>query len=193
MDETLIAIRKKLKKKLDPARYEHTLGVAYTAACLAMRYGAEIQKAELAGLLHDCAKWIPDAEKLEKCQKHHLPISEAEHNNPSLLHAKLGAYYAEHKYGVTDKAVLDAITWHCTGRPNMTLLEKIVFLADYIEPDRNRAPDLTDIRLLAFHDLDAAVCAELKGTLEYLQTRSAVLDEMTVSTYEYYKTQIEKR
>ena len=145
MDEKQIEIRKKLKKKLDTARYEHTLGVAYTAACLAMRYGADIQKAEVAGLLHDCAKCIPDEEKLQKCEKHHLPISDAERKNPSLLHAKLGAYYARQKYGITDEEILGAITWHTTGKPEMTLLEEIVFIADYIEPDRDRAPNLEEI------------------------------------------------
>ncbi|MBQ7433725.1 MAG: bis(5'-nucleosyl)-tetraphosphatase (symmetrical) YqeK [Lachnospiraceae bacterium] len=187
MDEKQIEIRKKLKKKLDTARYEHTLGVAYTAACLAMRYGADIQKAEVAGLLHDCAKCIPDEEKLQKCEKHHLPISDAERKNPSLLHAKLGAYYARQKYGITDEEILGAITWHTTGRPEMTLLEEIVFIADYIEPDRDRAPNLEEIRTLAFTDLKTAVGAVLAGTLAYVGKRQDALDETTVAAYEYYK------
>ncbi len=187
MDEKQIEIRKKLKKKLDTARYEHTLGVAYTAACLAMRYGADIQKAEVAGLLHDCAKCIPDEEKLQKCEKHHLPISDAERKNPSLLHAKLGAYYARQKYGITDEEILGAITWHTTGKPEMTLLEEIVFIADYIEPDRDRAPNLEEIRTLAFTDLKTAVGAVLAGTLAYVGKRQDALDETTVAAYEYYK------
>ena len=161
--------------------------MAYTAACLAMRYGADIQKAEVAGLLHDCAKCIPDEEKLQKCEKHHLPISDAERKNPSLLHAKLGAYYARQKYGITDEEILGAITWHTTGKPEMTLLEEIVFIADYIEPDRDRAPNLEEIRTLAFTDLKTAVGAVLAGTLAYVGKRQDALDETTVAAYEYYK------
>ena len=91
-------IRKKLKKDLDKARYEHTKGVMYTAACLAMAYGYPVEKAMLTGLLHDCAKGIPTKEKLEKAKKHGLSVNQFEISNPDLLHAKLGAYYAKVKY-----------------------------------------------------------------------------------------------
>ena len=138
-------------------------------------------------MLHDCAKCIPDEEKLQKCEKHHLPISDAERKNPSLLHAKLGAYYARQKYGITDEEILGAITWHTTGKPEMTLLEEIVFIADYIEPDRDRAPNLEEIRTLAFTDLKTAVGAVLAGTLAYVGKRQDALDETTVAAYEYYK------
>ena len=102
MQMDVIRIRKKLKKKLDEQRYEHTLGVAFTAMSLAMKYDVDLHKAELAGLLHDCAKCMPDERKLHKCEKYNIPISETERKNPSLLHSKLGAYLAEHKYGVKD-------------------------------------------------------------------------------------------
>lgn len=193
MDERMTEIRRRLKKKLDEARYEHTMGVAYTAACLAMRYGADVYQAEMAGLLHDCAKCLSDFDKLEKSRRHGIPISAAERKNPSLLHAKLGAYFAENKYGVSDPAVLNAISCHTTGKPNMTLLDKILFIADYIEPDRCKAPDLEQIRALAFMDLDRAVYAVLEGTIEYVRKREAVMDETTLNAYEFYKKLMRER
>ena len=129
-------IRKQLVKALDSKRYEHTQGVAYTSAALAMRYGEDIQKAELAGLLHDCAKCLDNEKKIQICKKHNIEISEAEQNNPFLLHAKVGGYLAKTKYKVDDEEIIDAIVYHTTGRPGMSLMEKIVYIADYIEPGK---------------------------------------------------------
>ena len=185
-------IRKCLKKKLDPFRYEHTLGVAYTAMCLAMKYGEDLYKAEMAGLLHDCAKCYPDDVKLAKCEKYNISITEVERRNPSLVHAKLGAFLAMNKYGVTDMDIIDAILNHTTGKPAMTRLEKIIFVADYIEPRRNKAPNLDMIRRLAFEDLDQATCVILKSTLNYLKTREEAIDEMTLRAYEFYEKEWKK-
>ena len=98
MDSRVIEIRKHLKKKLDPMRFEHTLGVSYTCQALAMRYGYDLDKAELAGLLHDCAKRYDRPTMLEKCISRGIPVSESEERDPSLLHAKLGAWMAREKY-----------------------------------------------------------------------------------------------
>ncbi len=189
MKGNVTTIRKCLKKKMDPSRYEHTVGVAYTAMCLTMKYGEDLYKAELAGLLHDCAKCYTNDVQLAKCEKYNISITEVERKNPSLIHAKLGAFLAMNKYGVTDMDVINAILNHTTGKPAMTLLEKIVFVADYIEPRRNKVPNLSEIRRLAFEDLDRAVCVILKSTLEYLETKNDVIDEMTVRTYEFYQNE----
>ena len=117
-------IRKAMEKELDPKRYEHTLGVAYTAASLAMCYGADLNSALIAGMLHDCAKCLSNEKKISICKKHNLPINPAEEKNPFLLHAKVGSYLASKKYGVTDPDILNAILNHTTGRPDMSLLEK---------------------------------------------------------------------
>ena len=122
-------IRKAMEKELDPKRYEHTLGVAYTAASLAMCYGADLNSALIAGMLHDCAKCLSNEKKISICKKHDLPINPAEEKNPFLLHAKVGSYLASKKYGVTDPDILNAILNHTTGRPDMSLLEKIVWLS----------------------------------------------------------------
>ena len=185
-------MKKKVQNHLDKVRYEHTLGVMYTAGALAMRYQVDLEKALVAGLLHDCAKCLSTDKKLKLCEKYHLTVSESERKNPGLLHAKLGAYIAEKKYDIEDKEIVDAIAYHTTGRPGMTLLGKIVYIADYIEPNRNEAPNLDEVRRLAFVDIDECLYVVLKDSLAYLKTRNEVIDPMTEETYFYYKEVLEK-
>lgn len=187
-DELFPKYQKKLKKELDADRYEHTLGVSYTAAALAMRYEANIQQAQVAGLLHDCAKCIPNQKKIALCEKYNIKMTELERRNPFLLHAKLGAFLAMHKYGITDKEITSAILNHTTGKPNMSLLDKIIFVADYIEPQRKKQPNLAEIRKLAFIDIDKALLRILEDTLSFLKASSGEIDPMTEKTYEYYKS-----
>jgi len=178
---------RQLKKSMGSYRYNHTQGVRYTAAALAMCHGEDAYKAELAGLLHDCAKEIPDASKLKICEKRHIPVTEVEKENPFLLHAKLGAYLASEDYGVADEAVLSAITWHTTGRPAMSRLDQIVFIADYIEPHRNKSENLPQIRAMAFKDLDECCYMVLKDTLVFLKRKSARVDQHSRAAFEYYE------
>lgn len=180
-------IRKRLKKKLDKGRYEHTKGVMYTAACLAMAHGYSVDSAMLAGLLHDCAKCIPNAEKLRLCKEHDIPVTPVEYENPYLLHAKLGAYLAEIEYGVADPMICHAIRVHTTGEPDMSLLDKIIYIADYIEPGRTLAPNLDWIRALAFRDLNTCMAEILRDTLKHLSSRGGAIDPITKMTYDYYK------
>ncbi len=188
-NDDIKSYQKKLKHEMDDGRYQHTLGVMYTCAALAMRYEYDLQKAQLAGLLHDCAKCIPNGKKLKLCEKHHIQITDVERRNPFLLHAKLGAFLAMHDYGVSDEEILSAILNHTTGKPDMSLLDKIVYVADYIEPRRNKAPNLKEVRRLAFIDLDEALFKILSDTLEYLDGGSGEIDEMTLKAYEYYKNE----
>lgn len=183
----LHVIRKKLKKELDKGRYEHTKGVMYTAGCLAMAHGYSVEKAMLAGLLHDCAKCIPNDEKIALCEKNHILISQVEYHSPYLLHAKLGAYLAEQIYEVSDPEILHSIKVHTTGEPNMSLLDKIIYIADYIEPGRDKAPNLEQVRQLAFHDLNACMAEILRDTLIYLSSRGGSIDATTKMTYDFYK------
>ena len=187
MDAHIAKLRKKLKTKLSASRYEHSLSVSFTCVCLAMRYEYPLDKAELAGLMHDCAKCVPNREKLKLCKKHKIHVSLSEERNPFLLHAKLGAYFAKKRYGVKDKEVLHAIQVHTTGEPEMNLLDKILYIADYIEPNRDKAPDLAEVRRLAFEDLDKAMMKILSDTLDYLNERGGELDPMTMKTYKYFK------
>lgn len=185
--DNLRKLRKEIEKVQDAKRFEHTLGVEYTAASLAMRYGASVKSAQTAGLLHDCAKCLTGEELLSVCRKNRIPVSKLEESNPFLLHAKAGAYLAREQYGVEDQDILQAIHNHTTGRPGMSLLEKIVFIADYIEPGRNHAPNLEEIRRLAFTDLDGALLKILEDTLEYLDGGNRDVDPMTRKTWEYYR------
>ncbi len=188
MTEEIRLIKKKIKKVLDKDRYQHTLGVAYTASSLAMRYGIDIDRAFLAGLLHDCAKNIPNDEKIALCKKYKVKLTEVEKQAPYLIHSKLGACLAKELYKVDDREILDAVRNHTTGRPGMSVLEKIIFTADYIEPGRNTAPNLSKIRQMAFVDIDNAVIEILYDTLEYLETKDQIIDPMTKKTYDYYVT-----
>ncbi len=187
VNDEILYIRRRLKKKMDEDRFEHTMGVAYTAVCLAMRYGEDIYKAEVAGLLHDCAKCIPDDIKLDKCKRNNIPITKAQEQNPSLLHAKLGAFIAADRYKIKDQDILNAIENHTTGRPEMSLLEKIVFVADYIEPRRNKAANLSKLRQMAFIDLDRTVYEIMDQTLRYLKTKKAPIDSTTKKSCDYYR------
>ncbi len=179
-------IKKKLKNELDESRYEHTIGVMDTAACLAMRYGADLTQALVAGLLHDCAKCIPNDEKLKLCRKNGIEVTPFEEKALFLLHAKLGAWMAEHEYHVSDPAILSAIACHTTGKPDMSLLDKIVFIADYIEPGRNKAPGLPEIRRLSFTDIDQALIRILSDTLDYLASSNDPIDPATQNVLDYY-------
>lgn len=179
-------IKKSMEKTLDSKRYEHTIGVEYTAAALAMRYDVSIEDARIAGLLHDCAKCLSDEKRLSFCEKHNISINVIERKNPSLLHAKVGSFLAMEEYHVENMEIISAILNHTTGRPGMTLLEKIIFIADYIEPGRKQAPNLLEIRKLAFVDLDKALIRILEDTLTYLEDGKGEIDPMTQKTYEYY-------
>lgn len=187
MDERILMFRSILKEKLSASRYEHVISVSFLSMALAMKYGCDLEKAELAGLLHDCAKGDSDEELLKKCKKQKLPLTEEECKAPAVLHAKYGEWLAKHEYGVEEKDVLEAIRWHTTGKPEMSLLEKIVFTADYIEPRRNNGVDLTFLRALAFRDLNECVYRILENTLEYLKRKGRFVDSCSREAYLYYR------
>lgn len=186
-------IKEKLSKKLSVKRFDHTIGVSYTAAAMAMRYGLNVDRAAMAGLLHDCAKYMTDDELIEKCTKYGIECSETELRNGYLLHAKLGAYLSKEKYGIEDEEICSAVRYHTTGKPAMSVLEAIVFTADYIEPGRKVLPNFKLIRSMAFVDLDEAVYLILKNTLSYLndekesEQSQKEIDKHSVEAYKYYK------
>lgn len=185
-------IKKYLKKVLTKERYHHTEGVAYIAVAMAMRYNPDTtnsnfaEKAMIAGMLHDCAKCMDNEEKLWICDKYKISYSKLEKENAFLLHGKVGAHIAKYEFDIEDEDILNAITWHTTGRPGMSLLEKIVFIADYIEPMRRPLPEMDEIRQLAFVDIDAAMVKILANTLTYLEKKGEPMDPMTLETYNYY-------
>lgn len=190
--EYIDKLRKRIKRNLDYDRYRHTLGVMYTAGSLAMKYEADINQAMLAGLMHDCAKCIPVEERFRLCAHYGIRLNHIEIENPALIHAKLGAALAADIYEIRDQEILDAITFHTTGRPHMTQLDKILYLADYIEPNRN-LPNLTSIRSLSFTNIDLGLLATLEGSLDYLNALHRPIDPMTEETVDFYRKEKEKQ
>ena len=163
----IIELRKKLKKNLPDVRYEHSLGVEYMSAALAMVHGVDIEKAEIAGLLHDCAKILHDESKV--------------------AHAFFGPEVAHDMYGIEDEEILSAIKWHTTGKADMTDLEKIVFIADFIEPSRANLPIMEEVRKTAFKDLTYAVYLITERTLDYLNGKNSPVEEHTMQCLEFLK------
>lgn len=192
LDGQIEAITDDLCSILNPHRFKHVMGVARTAYILAKCHGCDQKKAYLAGLLHDCAKHLSDEELIEECEELSLEITPIERKlASSLLHSKVGAYIASDKYKVYDQDIRNAVFYHTTGRPEMSLLEQIIFVADFIEPGREMKAKipLDHIRALARIDLDQATVAILESTTDYLLSTSGK-DEIapqTFETLEYYR------
>lgn len=184
---TAAEILEDLKTRLKESRYRHTIGVAETARELALRWGEDPDRAYLAGVLHDCAKYLSGEEELRRAHMAGIGLTPCEEACPALIHAKLGAYYAKERYHITDPEVLDAIRYHTTGRPAMTLLESILFVADYVEPGRTEAPHLEEFRALAFQDLPQTIYRIAGDTLAYLEKKGSVIDDMSRRTCEFYQ------
>lgn len=183
-------IREDLKSKLKPSRYSHVLGVAETAVWLALRHGEDIEKAYTAGILHDCAKYLPDSDMLENADHYGIPLDNIERKAVQLVHSKVGACFARDIYGITDEDILNAIFYHTTGRIGMSKLEKIIYIADYIEPTRNWGSD-TDIPLIRKYsstDLDVTLYMILEKTYKYLlETYKDNISDVTRQTFDYYR------
>ncbi|MBF1756431.1 bis(5'-nucleosyl)-tetraphosphatase (symmetrical) YqeK [Veillonella tobetsuensis] len=154
-----------LSNKLSKKRFIHTLGVVNSAMYLAKKYGANIEDAHLAALLHDCAKEIPLLEMRDLVAD--LPCDQDMLHSGALLHGLAGMVLANTQYGVTNPDILEAIRVHTTGKENMSKLDKIIFLADYIEPNR-KFPGVNDIRLAAEQSLDAGVLCGFDMTIRHL-------------------------
>ena len=184
-----------LSKDLKESRLIHTLGVMDEASVLAKVYNADIKKVSLAALLHDCAKYMPMDESIEICERNFVKLNDLERKKSSLLHSKAGACLAYEKYGIKDKEILDAISYHTTGRPDMSIIEKIIFISDAIEPNRDYSEKLPMYRMIANVDIDLVCMNILKDTLDHLNSmeEKQEIDIKTIETYEYYKTLISDR
>ena len=156
---------------LNPNRVAHVLGCRDTAVALAKHWGADVTDAARAGILHDITKAIDGPLQLTLCAAYGKLLDDFSRKYPKTLHALTGSLVAERIFG-ENKNVVSAIEWHTTGRANMTLLEKIVYIADYIEPNRT-IPGVEKLRELAFSDIDAALKLGLEMTLEHLARQGA--------------------
>ncbi|KGM97930.1 phosphohydrolase [Clostridium novyi A str. 4552] len=174
-----------LKNNLKPKRFNHSMGVRDTAVKLAKIYGEDINKARISGLIHDCAKYVKDKEMIEIYEEHGNIVDEVEKNMPAILHGKVGSYVAKEVMGVEDKDILNAIAYHTTGRVNMSLLEKIIYIADYIEPLRD-FPGVDNLRDIAFGgDLDKALILSFNNTIKYVIEGNQLLHKDTIEARNY--------
>lgn len=177
-------LRAQVRPYLKPKRAAHAEGVEQTAVQLAERWGEDPHTAAEAGILHDITKCFPAEKQLKLCEKYGIMLSIAERETPALLHALTGAELARELFGVSD-AVYGAIRWHTTGRPDMSLLEKIIYLADYVEPTRD-FDGVRKLRKLCFKDLNMAMALGLRMSLEEIRQRGTEPFCDTVDAYAYY-------
>ena len=175
----------RLKKELDKQRFEHTLGVEETARKMARVFGEDEEKTALAGLLHDCAKCMP-LDRMLKAAKHE-EIDDVMKESKALMHAVAGRCIARDVYNVEDEEVLDAIRWHTTGRAGMTALDKIIYLADMIEPNRKPYPGLEQLRVLCMKDLDEAMHTALQMSLRHVEEQGKTLHPDTMAALAAYE------
>lgn len=177
-------MKEKLKSSLSSRRFLHSIGVMDTAVQLAEIYGEDPWDAALAGLLHDCAKDMRGEEILQMCRRFSIEADNITREQPELLHGKIGACIAQDEYGIEDKRVLDAIRYHTMGRENMSLLEKIIFIADYIEPNRS-FPGVERIRKAAFSSLDEAMLMSLDNTIRQVIKKGVLIHPDTINARNY--------
>lgn len=177
----------RLQSSLTIKRYIHTLGVVEEAVKLAKIYNEDVEKAKTAALLHDCAKCYPDDMKRRLCKEFHIKLDDIMDKHIDLAHSILGAKVAEKEYDVKDSDILEAIKCHTMGKKNMSLLDKIVFIADYIEPNRKTFDGLEEIRNLAYTDIDKTVKLGLQKTIEFTNQKGEPLHPLTLEALEDYK------
>lgn len=169
-----------------PKRVPHVLGTADTARRMALRWGLDPDAAEEAALLHDSTKRWTDAEQLNYCDCMGIELTEGERANPQLLHARTGAVFARERFGCPED-ICDAIRWHTTGKPDMDLFEKILYLADMIEPNRSYA-GTDELRRLAEQDLDRCMCRALQRSMEILRERNMQVYKDTLEACRWYES-----
>lgn len=179
------SIERRLRKALTDKRYIHTQGVAEESLKLADQYHADKDKTIAAALLHDCAKCCTPEENAKICLDYGIDLGETINKWPNVAHAFLGAEIAKKSYNINDEEILDAIRYHTTGRPNMSLIEKIVYIADCIEPNRTVYPVLDDIRLLAYKNLDDALITALRSSIDLNQSKGGLIHPLSVAALEY--------
>lgn len=173
-----------LKKNLKPKRFMHSIGVRDTAVKLAQRYGADVNNARIAGLLHDCAKNLDDEKLLSIAKKAGIKIDDVYKVQPQLLHGIVGAVIVEEKMNVHNEEILNSIRYHTTGKQNMSLLEKIIFISDYIEPSR-MFDWAEELRRIAFERLDEALIKSFDITLQHVINKGQLIHIDTINARNY--------
>lgn len=184
-DYDVDGIREYVEKYQKKSRFEHCLRVADTAANLAAHYLFPVKTAYVTGLLHDCAKHYTGEKLLSLCEEFGIEVTPSEKESSYLLHGAVGAKLAQKEFGIDDE-MAHAIMVHTRGSENMSLLDKIIFLADHIEPGRKRFSDLEHTRFMATRNIDTTVLLILQDTIKYLKQGNRPIDDTTMKTYNYY-------
>ncbi|MGL4740462.1 MAG: bis(5'-nucleosyl)-tetraphosphatase (symmetrical) YqeK [Sarcina sp.] len=179
-----VNLKNYLKKNLSDKRYKHVLGVAETSVKLAKLYGADEEKAKIAALAHDIAKELSVEKQKEILRKHNFEISYIDEASPQVLHSFVGSVLFAELFNFDDEEVLSAIDFHTTGRGDMSLLEKIIYIADYIEPTRNY-PGVEELRKITFEDLDRGVLQGLNNTIKLVVDKNLVIHPLTIEARNY--------
>ncbi len=177
-------IKAQVRKVLSEKRYNHTLGVLETSILLAKTHGVSEERASLAAILHDYAKPLSYEDALKIVDDFGIILDEETLKSSEIIHGPIAAYFAKEKFNIEDEDVLNAIYYHTTGRENMSTLEKIIYLSDYIEPNRN-FPGIGIIRELALQDLDKAVFLGMNNTIKYLIDRNIPIHTNTIKGRNY--------
>jgi predicted HD superfamily hydrolase involved in NAD metabolism len=172
-----------VKNKIGAKRFEHSMNTAEEAVSLAKRYNADETKAYIAGLLHDVAKGLPREELESSAAENNIELDIYEKLNPELIHGKIGAAMVKRDLGINDEEILSAIKWHTTGNKNMTLLEKIIYLADIIEPGRN-FKETDELRKIAYKDINDAMIFGLGHVMSFVKSRGLTLHPNSIEAYE---------
>lgn len=187
-----------LKKNLKESRLKHSISVSETAIELATIYGQNIEKARIAGLVHDCAKNLSDEQLIKVATEHKIEIDEVSKQSPQIIHGLVGSKIARDVMEIYDEDILNSIKYHTTGRKNMSILEKIIFISDYIEPLRKfngieEERSLEDIRSLSKVNLDAAVILSLENTIKYVISQKLLLHIDTIDARNYLLSKNSRR
>lgn len=184
-------LREQAYAMLDERRIAHVAGCESEAVSLAKHWGEDPETAAESGILHDITKSLSREEQLQLCEKYGIILDSAEQQMTKLLHARTGAAVARDLFGVSEP-VFNAIRWHTTGKPDMTLLEKILYIADYIEPTRD-FPGVEKVRDLAYSDLDRALLLGLKMTIDEVRESGSEPYIDTINAFHWYQRAITER
>ncbi len=181
---TIEEMKDRLKPGLKHKRFVHSVNVMETSILLARKYGVEEEKAAVAGLLHDCARDIKGERVFKLCDELGIETDYITRTQPELLHGPIGARLAETEYGIADAEILDAIRYHTTGCERMSMLAKIVFIADYIEPGRT-FPAVFEARKVVYNDIDKAILMSLEKTVRFVMDKGTLVHPNTINARNY--------
>lgn len=172
-------IRKEIEKMLKPKRFQHSLNVEKVGLKLCYIYGENKENCSIAAIVHDCAKYFTNEDLIENAKNYGIEIDEVQACTPELLHGPVGAKYARDKFGIYNEDILNAVTYHTTGRAKMSQLEKIIYLADLIEESRD-FPEIKEIRRCSLNNLDEALILACNCTLNYILKSNSLIHPLTI-------------